>query len=584
MGLKFRPPVLLAFFCCSIVLLAAIASAQQSTPQTGTASTPAPQNSSVEQTPTFKARVNLVVVPVVVYDKKGQPVGDLKQSDFQIFDDGKPQQITSFNLEANESKPGRAQGSSVLGATLKGNVLGTPPAHYFAYLFDDLHLSTGDMQQVRAAAKKHLESRMAADDRAAVYTTSGHISLQFTGDKALLASAMDRVTPHSLASDTENKCPYMDFYLAQRIMQEFGGSSVTPAWDGATQDAWSCMFQEQAHLQTKAREMALDAARREVQVGEADSRASLLAVRNVVNRLAAMPGTRTLVLVSPGFLSGESHLEQNEAISSALDARVIINTLDARGLYTGAGDASDLGGPASTQARDLESPIIRAGMQLQNDVMAELAEGTGGKFFRDNNDLVDAFNQLASPPRFIYMLAFKPETLKENGRYHRLKIALVENHGFTIQARHGYYESSSIGDPQKMLTRELEQALFSRDEVHSLPITLKMQFSKPDELHRELVVTTHLDTDGIHFKRVANSNNDNLTVICGLFDLNGNYVEAKKQEVQLQLTDKTLQQLTAGINVKTNFDVKPGAYLIRVVVRDSDDAILSAVNGSGFIP
>jgi VWFA-related protein len=561
--------------CCSTLLLVPVAARSQAA---------APQNPSSTEAPTFKSRVNLVVVPVVVYDKKGQAVGNLKQQDFQIFDEGKPQQITSFNVQTNDGQPAKAHSNSVLGAALKSSVVGTAPGHYFAYLFDDLHLKTGDLQQVRAAAKKHLQTHMAADDRAAVFTTSGHISLAFTDDKSLLATAMDRITPHSLASGTENKCPYMSYYLAQRIVQEFGGSSVTPAWDGATEDAWSCMFQHQDHLQPQAREMALDAARREVQIGDANTNTTLLSLKNTVRRLAAMPGTRTLVLISPGFLTGESHLDQNEAISSALQSQIVINTLDAGGLYTGVGGASDENGPSTPTAEEMEGPIIRAGMQLQNDVMAELAEGTGGKFFRDSNDLSGAFDQLASPPRFIYMLAFRPEILKDNGRYHSLKVSLTEKRGYTIQARHGYYESSNVGDPKKMVTQELEQALFSRDEVHSLPVTLKAQYRKLDSDRIQLVVTTHIDTDGIHFRRVENSNNDNLTVICGLFDLNGNYVDAKKQEISLHLTDKTLQQLTAGMNVQTDFDVKSGAYFIRVVVRDSDDAIVSAVNGSASVP
>ena len=405
---------------CSVLLVQVAARSQ----------TAAPESSSSTEAPTFKSRVNLVVVPVVVYDKKGQAIGDLKREDFQIFDDGKPQQITSFNLQTNESESGHAARNSVLGSAVKSHLLGTVPGHYFAYLFDDLHMKMGDLQQVRAAAKKHLERRTSPEDRAAVFTTSGHISLAFTDDKALLGTAMDRITPQSLGGGIVTRCPYMNYPLAIAIVNESGASidmscgttcNGTPAWNGATEDLWSCLYQRQDHLQERARREALDAALREVRIGEANRNAALLAIRNTVRRLAAMPGTRTLVLVSPGFLTGENHLDQNEAISSALQSQIVINTLDARGLYTGVGNASDENGPSTPTVEQMEGPIIRAGMQLQNDVMAELAEGTGGKFFRDNNDLSGAFDQLASPPRFIYMLAFKPEILKENGRFHRLR-------------------------------------------------------------------------------------------------------------------------------------------------------------------
>jgi hypothetical protein len=103
-------------------------------------------------------------------------------------------------------------------------------------------------------------------------------------------------------------------------------------------------------------------------------------------------------------------------------------------------------------------------------------------------------------------------------------------------------------------------------------------------LGRELTVTTHLDTSEIHFQKVGDKNVDSLTLVCGLFDLNGNYVQGKKQEISFHMGDDVLEQLSGGINIKTTFEVQPGPYLIRVVLRDSGNQLVSAVNGSGFIP
>jgi len=566
-----------------VLLLIATSIAQQ---------TSAPQNAS-DTTPTFQSRVNLVVVPVVVRDQKGQPVGDLKQEAFHLLDNGKPQQIASFNLQTNETEPSREASNSVISAKLKGSIVGAVPGHFFAYLFDDLHMNMGDLQQVRAAAKKHLDAHMAPEDRAAVYTTSGHISLEFTSDKAVLAAAMDRITPTSRGGGGATKCPFMTYQLALTIVSEWGANPImscgtncsgTPAWNGATEDAWNCMFNKGQYMDAQARDMALQEARREVQVGEADTHAALITIQNVVRHLGAMPGTRTLLLVSSGFQTADERYDQNDIISIATHANVVISALDARGLYTESPGAGG-GDQASTPlAQQLEIPIIHQGFLLQSEVLAELADGTGGKFIHDNNDFVGGFNQLASPPRFVYMIAFKPQDLKQNGRYHRLKVMVDVPKGYSVQARRGYYEATKSGNPQKDASDELQQALFSRDEMRSMPIVLKAQYLKPDEAHRDLIITTHIDPVGIHFRHVESSNLDDLTVVCGLFDLNGNYVEAKKQEIQLRLTDDTLHKLTNGINVKTNFDVKPGAYVIRVVVRDSEDQLVSAVNSSAAIP
>ena len=548
------------------------------TPASATAA-PSTQESSQEVL-TIKKQVNLVVVPVVVRDKKGKAVGSLERDDFQIFDDGKLQAISTFNIETNQRVAEPAHRSSVLGNLPIAKVVGPAPSHFFAYLFDDVHLHAGDLMQVRAAAKKHLESGMGPDDRAAVFTTSADVTLEFTNDKAQLTQAMDHIKPGFGSGGA--KCPYMNYYLAQRIVEEFGGS-MTPAWDGATDDVWNCLFNRTEHLEPQARQAALDAARREVQIGDENTRRALLAIEAVVRHLAAMPGARTLILISPGFQTGDDHTEQNAAINLATGRNIVINALDARGLNTGAPGADNENGPSTPLATQLEDPINRQALLLQSNVMAELADGTGGKFFRGDNDLLGGFDQLGSPPEYIYVLAFRPEILKKGGQYHRLKIVLAKNRDSTVQARRGYYETAGTDAPEKLLSDELQQALFSREEMHSLPIALKTEYARKEASNRELLVTTRIDLSGVHFHKVNNANVDDLTLVCGLFDLNGNYLQGKRREISLRLADDVLKQLSEGMNVKTTFDVEPGAYLIRVVVRDSADGLLSTVNGSGLI-
>jgi VWFA-related protein len=523
----------------------------------------------------------------VVRDKEGKAVGSLKRDDFRIFDDGKSQSISTFSVEANLPARERARQSSTSGNLPIEKTFGVVPTHFFAYLFDDVHLQAGDLMQVRAAAKKHLEAGMGADDRAAVFTTSGDVTLEFTSDKSPLVQAMDRIKP---ALDGNAHCPYMNYYLAQRIVDEAGrdstlpGASSSPALNGATDDVWECLFRRAEHLESQARQIAIDAARREIQTGDANARKALLTVQSAVRRLASVPGSRTLILISSGFHAGEDHAEQNSAINLSIGRNIIINTLDASGLYTAVtGDASDKG-PSTLEAAHLEDPINRQGRLLQTNVMAELAEGTGGRFFHDNNDLLGGFNQLGAPPEFVYVLGFRPEILKQAGRYHQLKVQIAKAQGLTLQARRGYYESAGASDSEQLISQELQDALFSRQEVRNLPIKIAAGYLQKKDSGRELTVTTHLDASQIHFQKVGEKNVDSLTLVCGLFDLNGNYVQGKKQEISFQMGNDVLGQLTDGINVKTTFDVQPGPYLIRVVLRDSGNQLVSAVNGSGFIP
>jgi VWFA-related protein len=592
--------VLCAVLAMTLLQVSKVALAQQETrardvgpaSATATADKETPR-SSLQETPTFATRVNLVIVPVVIRDKDGKAVGSLKREDFQIFDDGKQEPISTFNMETNNPAGTGALPGSALGGVPIEKALGVAaPAHFIAYLFDDVHLQVGDLVQVRAAARKHLETAMEAGDRAALFTTSGDVTLEFTNDKTQLAEAMDRIKPGFNIGGAH--CPYMNYYLAKKILEESGRSisspmavgnaSPTPAWDGATDDTWTCLYSRADRLHDRAQQAALDAARREVQADENETRRALLKVEIAVRRLAAMPGTRTLILISPGFQIGVDHVEQNSAINMATNKNIIIDALDARGLYTAGSSADNGAGPSTPFAAQLEDSINREGLFAQTGVMAELTDGTGGKFFRDSNDLVGGFKQLATPPEYLYVLAFKPENLKRGGRYHNLKVSVPKHHGWTVQARRGYYESVGAGDSKQLVTGELQEALFSREEMHNLPMAITTESLKKDDSHRELSVTTHVDVSQIDFHRVNDRNVDDLTLVCGLFDLNGNYLQGKKQEISLHLADKVLQKLTAGMNVKTSFDVGPGAYLIRTVLLDSGDQLLSAVNGSSVIP
>ncbi len=528
---------------------------------------------------TLKRQVNLVLVPVVVWNRKGKAVGTLTRDDFRIFDNGKSQPLSSFSLETNP--PTRERDASGGLAAGPAETAGAKrPTHFFAYLFDDIHFRPGNLMVVRQAAKKHIARDMGPDDRAAVYTTSGDVDQEFTGSRAKLDRAVDSVKPEF--TEGRDKCPYMDYYLAEQIIDE-SASDLTPIWDAATNDAWNCRFHKAPYLQPEARRMALDAARREIEVGDSDARRSLLAIQQVVRRLASMPGSRTLILVSPGFQPGDDYLEQDVAIDLATKQNVVINALDGRGLYTGMRQ-TDNNGPSTLTAEQKEDPYERQALLLRSSVMANLTDGTGGKLFRDSNDLAGGFDEIGSPPEFVYMLGFEPQNLKESSRYHHLKVVVAnKRHGWMVQARPGYFATKAVGAPAEQLTAELREALFSRNEVRTIPVTVKEKASKQGAGGRKLSVITHIDLSGVHFREKNHKNIDKLILVCGLFDINGNYLQGKRKDLSLHLTGDVLRQMVAGMNIETSFDVKPGAYLIRVVVRDSGDGLLSTVNGSDFI-
>jgi hypothetical protein len=98
-------------------------------------------------------------------------------------------------------------------------------------------------------------------------------------------------------------------------------------------------------------------------------------------------------------------------------------------------------------------------------------------------------------------------------------------------------------------------------------------------------VLARVNIQNLRFRKADGRNNDNLTVLSGVFDRNGNYITGMQKTVELRLLDATLGKLTnSGITVKTTFDVMPGSYVIRLVVRDAEGQTMATRNGVVEIP
>lgn len=534
-----------------------------------------PELSSHDSEPTFQTRVNLVTVPVVVRDHQGKTVGNLTKEDFLLFDKGKPQVISKFTLERQDASAAIREETSGLASGAPAPKALEPIASQFtAYVFDDLHLDFADLSQARTAAEKHLAG-LAPASRAAIFTTSGLTTLDFTNDQARLKDTLRRLMPRSRAGTPQTECPYVSYYMADRIVN-FNDATALQA---ETLEAIACGDPPQT-AQSDARGAAMHA----LSVGELETRTTLSVLRDIVRRAGAMPGARSVVLISPGFLSTRDQPELTGIVEQAIRLNVVISGLDARGLYTtGVADASRQ--VRSAQAQQMIDSYDRDAALTQADTLAELADGTGGSFFHNSNDLFAGFEQAATPPAVVYLLGFSPENLKNDGKYHVLKVGLKDAAGLNLRARRGYYAPKADVDAAGQARQEIEDALFSRQELRDFPISFHTQFFKASDQSATLSVLARLDVRRIHFRKEQNRNCDDLTVVSALFDRNGNFIKATEKRLELRLKDSTLESgVSAGIAVKTSFDVTPGSYVIRLVVRDAQGQMMSAANGAVEIP
>jgi hypothetical protein len=221
----------------------------------------------------------------------------------------------------------------------------------------------------------------------------------------------------------------------------------------------------------------------------------------------------------------------------------------------------------------------------QGELLGELADGTGGSSVRNNNDLAGGFRRLADAPEYFYMLAFTPQNLKPDGKFHRLKVTLTNGKGLTVQARHGYFSPRQATDAEEQTKQEIEEAVFSREEMKDIPFELHTQFFKTTDVDAKLSVLAKIDLKHLRYRKAEGRNRNDLTVVSALFDRNGNYLTATSKTVTLRLRDETLEsKLNTGITIRTSFDVKTGSYLVRLVLRDAEGQMMSAGSDSIEIP
>jgi len=545
---------------------------------------------------TFKLQVqrNMVLVRAIVRDSNGRPLPHLQKEDFRVFDNGKPQEIDQFAVESSNSNsaiasqaPGREPNGKAVSEPAPANFT---PKNYQALYFDDVHMKIEDIALSRDAADRYLAATLTPADRVAIFTSSGLDNVDFTDDRSKLHEALFKLQPRPIFVPDAHACPDIGDYQAYLIVQQHDIYAITIAADEAYQcDYVGLSGQAAQTAQTRAEERTEGEAARVLNQWETQSEAVLRGLEQVVRRTALLPGQRSVIFLSPGFLS--FNLEpQIDAISErALRANVVVNMVDPRGLYVviPGGDASK---PRSVLPRSLalvgnKQEIILAGFARAEDVLNDFAAATGGQFFHNSNDLDKGFRQVGTLADVSYVLAFSPHNLKFDGRYHRLKVSLVNPAQFTVQARHGYFAPKASEDAATKAKEEIEQAVYSRDEMKELPVDVHTQFYKVNATDARLAVLTHLDMRSVRFRKEQDRNLNDLIFLTVLFDRDGKYVTGKEKDVKFRLRDATLARLTqTGITMKTEFDLRPGTYMVRQIVRDSEAGQLSGFSRMVEIP
>jgi VWFA-related protein len=532
---------------------------------------------------TFKVRVNLVLVRVVVRDEHGKVVENLKKEDFQLSDNRKPQTITSFNVETplSHAVPVVAVTDHDADPDATDQLVPNLPQRFVSLFFDDIHLEMTDAVSVRAAGAKILDA-MGPTDRVGIYTSSGQLTQEFTADRELVKRALTHIVPHPIGNSGFHDCPEITYYQADLIENRNDNQALAVA----TEDAVQCAFNGDETQRAAAMAIARAASTRALTNGDTTTTYAYQHLSDALRRLSSMPGQRKMIFVSPGFILSSLLAERSDVIDRSTSSGVVIDTLDARGLYT-----PDLGGDIANPPADsfktagIRSSYRASAQSAQSEILADFAAGTGGIYYHNRNDLDVALREAIGAPAISYVLGFSPQNLRLNGSFHTLKVSLTGKQKYSVQARRGYYAPRTLKNPEEVAKEEIQEAVFSQEEIRDLPVELQTQFFRRDATAARLSVLARVDLKGLKFRKVEDRNHDDITLATVIFDENGNYVAGGEKILEMKLRDATLQRLDrSGITVKSSFDVKPGNYLVRLVVRDKEGELMAARNGAVVIP
>ena len=415
-------------------------------------------------------------------------------------------------------------------------------------------------------------------ERISIFSSSGRQSLDFTGDRQKLHDALFKLRPSSRANPRAH-CPEITDYVASRIVNHGDRDAYAIVRDAAVNDCHKdprIVTNEWISMESQSASGAY----------ALQARHALVRLEDAIRNISMMPGERQVMLFCDGFMPLDMQALVERVIDRALHSRITISALDGKGLAVllREADASRSHMPGG-RLRALHHMFDTAREGAATGTLEEIAEGTGGRFFHDSNDLLEGFRTVLTPPEVSYVKTFSPPNLKFNGAFHNLKVRLTNGRGLSVQARRGYFEPRKGTTPEEEARDRIREAVLSQDEIRQLPLEVHTQFSKTGAEAALMTVIARLDIHTLQFQKEAELEDKHLTFVFALFDQDGKFLAGEQKDVTMELKDSTLTDpRKSEISIESHFPVKMGTCTVRVVVRHSEGGEMAALSEVLEIP
>jgi VWFA-related protein len=573
-----KPPVLL-----SGLLLVPFALGAQDKPQTpppAPAASPSPAADS--DTPTFPSQVELVTVDLVVTDKKGAPIPELKASDFIVNEDGDPQTVVSFEAVQLPVSP-----SATPKAPPRVSTNAEPEARTgrtFVILFDTIHLAPPQAHRAKLAVAEFLKNGVREGDRVSLVGTGGEVwwSTRMEAGRDALMSMLKRLDGRyipDMAPDRMSDWEAMrihvfhDTQVEQRVSRRFEqfGASTRGAMSGDSNS--TAMMGGDPMVQGKASEVYFQSVSR--------NRITLQILERVLTSLASTKGRKSLILVSEGFIYDPNLDEFKRTVQASRRSNVAIYFLDTRGL-TGMPDyfTAQFGPAIDTQ--DIGAAFVE---NLEASEGAEsIAADTGGFSVKNTNDLGKGIQRIADESRVYYLLGYNSTHLQRDGRFRKIEVKLPGRKDLRLRFRKGYYapleggksaldKRSGPGDPA------IQAALDSPYALEEVPLRMTAYIFDETILGKaSVLVATDVDVSKFAFEEKDGRALDTLDFLLVVAHRETGEFFRYDQQVQMKLMPATRERIgKSWFPVVRDFELAPGGYQAKTVVRDKNGGQVGTV-------
>lgn len=528
------------------------------------------QDAGQDEPITLKA--NLVNVDVAVVDKKGKFVTDLRADEFTVYEDGVRQTVEFFDPPRATAAAGTAVAAGAPPPP------GGDPATIISLVLDTQTTEPANLVYVREGTLKYIRERITPADTVAVFTVAHGLQLvqTFTRDKQALLSAVERAYSTAAFSKTSERGDVAAGAQGPQSAPEappaLGQGNTDPSAMRAAMLA-SRVFERFARLRS--------------QLSQQQSRPVLAAVAALCDAQRPIPGKKTVVLFSQGFVASSIQDWQVQAtIDLANRANVAVYVVDPSGVTASAprsgsyvpsapleGVSAKVGSEDRIRAvggENIFDNVRYEGSNREQDVLFRVSEGTGGKLVRGTNDIAAGLDRIDGEIRARYTLAYSSTNQNFDGGFRKLKVE-VRRPDVRVVARPGYNaiapeEAAVILSPEE---RRLLEGFAAAEARPALPLSVELSSFRSYEGRYIVPVAFEVPPEAVRFEKKGEEHRMHLDVLGVLRNAAGEIISRLGGNFDVKMTDEQHQAIVANkIFYRQDVELDPGSYAVELIVRD----------------